>query len=297
MTGRSATIARGLAALRAAKPRSVLRSAWPWMAPALFTFLLFYVVPLGRMVYRSLTDPVLSLQHYRHLLVEAVYRDVFWLTVEVSGLVTVGALLAGYPVAYLLATLRGRAVYIVLVLVLLPFWISALVRNYAWIALLARNGLINTYLIKLGIITTPLPFMFNLSGVVIVMTYVLVPFMILSLYGVMRGIDRRLVRASASLGASRLQTFWYVFFPLSLPGVWAGCLLVFITAMGFYITPMMLGGGRVPMVAVLIDNQVRNILNWGLASALACTLLLAVLVIYYVFDRVLGIDRLMEGRH
>jgi putative spermidine/putrescine transport system permease protein len=135
-----------------------------------------------------------------------------------------------------------------------------------------------------------------MSGVVIVMTYVLVPFMILSLYGVMRGIDRRYLQASASLGASRFQTFWNVFFPLSLSGVWAGSLLVFITAMGFYITPMMLGGGRVQMMAVIIDNQVSNILNWGLASALACTLLLAILVIYFVFDRVLGVDRLIEGK-
>src|SRR5262249_10770728 len=124
------TIAAGLAALRAARPRGLLRSGWVWMAPALLTFLLFYVVPLGRMVHRSLTDPVLSVQHYRHLFVEAVYRDVFWLTVEVSALVTVGALLVGYPVAYLLATLRGRTAKLVLILVLLPFWISALVRNY-----------------------------------------------------------------------------------------------------------------------------------------------------------------------
>lgn len=264
--------------------------------PAVVVFAAFYAVPLGQMAYRSFGAETPTLRHYAYVFSEDVYFLVFKITFEVGALVTLTALLIGYPIAYVLTQLRGRWLMVALAFVLLPFWTSVLVRNYAWIVLLSRRGVVNTVLMNLGLIDAPLPLMFNVTGVVVGMTYVLVPFMILSLYAVMRGIDPHLLRASASLGAPPRQTFWRVFFPLSLPGVWAGCLLVFIMAIGFFITPALLGGGRVPMIATLIENQVRGVLNWGVGSALGTLLLLAALAVYYVFDRTLGVEQLFMGR-
>jgi putative spermidine/putrescine transport system permease protein len=210
--------------------------------------------------------------------------------VKIAVFVTAASLVIGYPIAYFISQLRGTAMTIGLAFVLLPFWTSVLVRNYAWFVMLSRNGVINSSLIGLGLTSQPFALLFNTLAVTIGMTYVLVPFMILSLLSVMRGISSSYLRASASLGASRTETFWRVYFPLSKPGVYAGCLLVFITSIGFFITPALLGGGRVPMIAVLIESQVRGVLNFGVGSALGTLLLAIVLILYYIFDRVLGVE-------
>ncbi|MGE5536160.1 MAG: ABC transporter permease [Acidobacteriota bacterium] len=267
-----------------------------WLAPVLVVFGLFYAVPLVRMVYASVNGASVSLVNYQHLVEEDVYATVFLITLRVALLVTVASLAIGYPVAYFLSKLRGRSLMVALTFVLLPFWTSVLVRNYAWFVLLARRGVVNSTLMGLGVIDQPLPLMFNMIGVTIGMTYVLVPFMILSLFSVMRNIDPAHLRASASLGASDFQTFWRIFLPQSLPGVYAGSLLVFITSIGFYITPALLGGGRVPMMATLIESQVRDVLNFGMGSALGTALLVAVLAMYYALDRVLGVEHLFGGR-
>jgi putative spermidine/putrescine transport system permease protein len=276
--------------------RRLVRSGWIWLLPALFVYTLVYAIPIAQMFWRSIADPTLSLGNWHHLLSEPVYAQVLWLTVRIAVMVTACCVLFGYPIAYMLTMLRGRTFQVSLVLVLLPFWISAIVRNYAWVALLSRRGVVNSLLMANGLIEQPLDLMFNETGVVIAMTYVLLPLMILSLYSVMHGIEAHYLLASASLGAGRLETFWRVFFPLSLSGIWAGSLLVFITAMGFYITPIMLGGGKVQTIAVLIDSQVSHILNWGMGSALGAALLIVVLLIFFVFDRLLGVEHLLEGR-
>lgn len=267
-----------------------------WLAPALLVFAAFYVVPLARMVLASLDGLQLDLRHYRYLVREDIYATVLLITLKISLYVTAAAVVIGYPIAYYLSQLRGVALTIGLALVLLPFWTSVLVRNYAWLVLLSRRGIINSLLIALGIMDQPLPLLFNTTAVVIGMTYVLVPFMILSVLSVARAIDPIYAKASASLGASPLATFWHVFFPLSLPGVYAGVMLVFITAIGFFITPALLGGGRVPMIAVLIENQVRGVLNFGVGSALGTVLLIAVLAMYYLFDRVFAAESLLGAR-
>ena len=263
-----------------------------WLLPMLVVFATFYAVPLARMVFTSFDGAQFDLRHYRYLLREDIYATVLLITLKISVYVTATTVLIGYPIAYYLSRLRGPALTVGLALVLLPFWTSVLVRNYAWYVLLARKGVINTVLMDLGISTQPLPLLFNTTAVVIGMSYVLVPFVILSVFSVARGIDPLYLKASATLGASPLATFWRVFFPLSLPGVYAGALLVFITALGFFITPALLGGGRVPMIAVLIESQVRGVLNFGVGSALGTFLLVAVLAIYYLFDRVLGTESL-----
>ncbi len=263
-----------------------------WLAPALAVFAVFYAIPLARMIFVGLDGSRFDLKNYAYLLHEDIYATVLAITFKIALYVTVSALAVGYPIAYYLSRLRGPRLTVALAFVLLPFWTSVLVRNYAWYALLARQGVINGILVKLGLVAAPLPLLFNTTGVVIGMTYVLIPFMILSLFAVMRSIDPLHLHASASLGASDLETFWRVFFPLSVPGVCAGSLLVFITAIGFFITPALLGGGRVPMIAVLIESQVRGVLNFGVGSALGTLLLAIVLVIYYAFDRLLGVEYL-----
>jgi len=259
----------------------------------LLVYGVFYAVPLGRMVFTSVDGMHFDLRNYAYLWREESYAAVLGITLRISVYVTLATLIVGYPIAYYLTRLRGMAFTIAVALVLLPFWTSVLVRNYAWYVLLARRGVINSVLLGMGLIEDPLPLLFNTTSVVIGMTYVLMPFMVLSIYAAARNIEPVYLRASASLGASPLGTFWRVFFPLSVHGVYAGMLLVFITALGFFITPALLGGGRVPMIAVLIESQVRGVLNFGVGSALGTMLLVAVLLLYYVFDRVLGVQSLL----
>ena len=264
-----------------------------WLAPMLLVFGVFYAVPLARMVFTSIDGMHFNLRHYAYLWGEESYAAVLWITLKISVYVTLTTLVVGYPIAYYLARLRGLALTIGIALVLLPFWTSVLVRNYAFYVLLARRGVVNSILLGTGLIHDPLPLLFNTTSVVIGMSYVLMPFMVLSIYAVARDIEPVYLKASSSLGASPFATFWRIFFPLSLHGVYAGMLLVFITALGFFITPALLGGGRVPMIAVLIETQVRGVLNFGVGSALGTMLLVAVLLLYYVFDRVLGVQSLL----
>jgi putative spermidine/putrescine transport system permease protein len=266
-----------------------------WVLPAATVFGVFYLGGVAQMLWRSVAEGGFGLGHYQEALASDVYATVFANTAKVATAVTAACLLIGYPLAYVMSRLRPNPQRLVLALVLIPFWISALVRNYSWIAILNRNGVVNSLLLSLGIIQEPLPLIYNMTGVLIGMTYVLLPFMVLTLYGAMRGIEDVYLRASASLGASTAMTFRRVFVPLSLPGVWAGCLLVFTIAIGFFITPAMLGGGRVPMIATVIESQVHDVLNWGLASALSVVLLACVLLIYAAFNRILGIKMLLGG--
>jgi putative spermidine/putrescine transport system permease protein len=293
------TVDAGIAASVAAGHRTwrlSLSRGWPWLLPALAFFLVFYVVPLAQMLWRSVSDKGLGLQHYAQIFASDIYINVLISTMKVGVTVALLCLIVGYPLAYFLSRLSGRWLMLTMIFVLIPFWISSLVRNYAWIVILNRRGIVNSTLMALGIIGEPLNLMYNLTGVIIGMSYVLMPIMILALYAAMKGIDPQYARASSSLGASPQQTFLRVFVPLSLPGIWAGSLLVFIIAIGFFITPAILGGGRVPMMATVIEGQVRGVLNWGFGSALGVLLLGAVLIVYLLFDRLLGIEYLIRRR-
>jgi putative spermidine/putrescine transport system permease protein len=293
------TVDAGIAASVAAGHRTwrlSLSRGWPWLLPALAFFLVFYVVPLAQMLWRSVSDKGLGLQHYAQIFASDIYINVLISTMKVGVTVALLCLIVGYPLAYFLSRLSGRWLMLTMIFVLIPFWISSLVRNYAWIVILNRRGIVNSTLMALGIIGEPLNLMYNLTGVIIGMSYVLMPIMILALYAAMKGIDPQYARASYSLGASPQQTFLRVFVPLSLPGIWAGSLLVFIIAIGFFITPAILGGGRVPMMATVIEGQVRGVLNWGFGSALGVLLLGAVLIVYLLFDRLLGIEYLIRRR-
>lgn len=252
----------------------------------------FYFYPVVRLIPLSVEAPAFTLKGYAKFFETGAYLNALIRTVHLSLMVTILTLLIGYPVAYTLAKVKPSTAQMLMVFILLPFWTSILVRSYAWIVLLQRHGIVNNLLQTLGLIDQPLPLMFNMTGVVVGMTHVLLPFMVLSLYSVLVGIDQRLYTAAQSLGAGAGRRFFWITLPLSLPGLAAGSLLVFVLALGFYITPALLGGARVLTIAMLIQIQVEELLNWSFAAATALILLALSVAIITVFDRVMGLDRI-----
>jgi putative spermidine/putrescine transport system permease protein len=227
----------------------------------------------------------------------AVHRDILIRTFAVSASVTVICLLLGFPLAALMARSQGVVANALLILVLLPFWTSLLVRTSAWVVLLQSRGVVNSALAWAGLIdpAAPINLIYNRTGVLIAMTHILLPFMVLPIYSVMKGIPPVYLRAASSLGAPPFSVFWRVYLPMSMPGVSAGCLLVFILALGYYITPALVGGQRDQMVSYFIAYYANQVTNWGMAAALSAILLVAVLILYAVYNRLVGIDRLRMG--
>lgn len=262
------------------------------LVPALVFLGVFFVQPLARMIALSFGAADGPLAHYVRAFESPVYLKVLGMTFQTALGVTLICVLIGVPTAWFLAGLRGRMGTVLVVAVILPFLTSILIRTYAWMAILGRNGVVNQLLLATGLTSAPLPLIYNTFGVYVGMVHVLLPFMVLPVYSVMTGIDPTLFRAAQSLGATPARTLLTVVLPLSLPGIASGALLVFLIAIGFYITPALLGGVGDVMISNLIEVQVIELLNWGFASALAFMLLLATVVIMLLFDRVLGLDRL-----
>jgi putative spermidine/putrescine transport system permease protein len=267
------------------------------LLPAVLVLAVLFAYPLLGIVTRSVYKNGYTLDMYRQIFRVPVYLQVLLATFKVSALVTIVCLALGYPLAYMLATRRPRTAQLLMIIVVLPFFTSIIVRTYAWMVLLGRNGIVNQYLMALGFTDKPLLLLYNQGGVVIGMSYVLLPYMVLTVYSVMRSIDPRLVRAAHSLGASRLQAFRRVFLPLSLPGIAGGTLLVFILSLGFFITPALMGGPSDMMIAMLIEREVEITLNWSFASALAVILLALTLVGFTGYNRIVRLERIFEGRH
>ncbi len=234
----------------------------------------------------------LSLENYARIFESALYRRTFVVTFQISITVTVFCVFLGYPLCYWLTKLPDRTAAILMVFVLVPFWTSVLVRTYAWLVLLQRNGVINSTLMKLGVIQEPLQLAHNLTGSIIGMIHIMLPFLVLPLYATMRSVDTDLVRAAVGLGSSPRGAFWRVFFPMSLPGLFAGIVLVFILSLGFFVTPALLGGGKVQMLAQRIESTITVYSNWGAASALGVVLLLMALAMIWLMNRVFGLDKL-----
>jgi putative spermidine/putrescine transport system permease protein len=261
--------------------------------PALAMILLLVVLPVAWLAWQSIYHNGFTLEHYRRIFTEAIYWRSFALTFEISLLVTLLALLLGYPIAYAASSAPAGWNIVILALVVLPFWTSVLVRAYAWLALLQRNGVINHVLQSLGLIDQPLALVHNTFGTVVATLHILLPFMVLPLYATMQKIPRDLLQAGASLGANPLLVFFRVFLPLSLPGVLAGCTLVFVLSLGFYITPELLGGGRTIMVSMLVSRNVELYDQWGAASAVGVVLLAAVGAIFFAVSRFIPLDRVL----
>jgi len=227
---------------------------------------------------------------------ERIYLYLFFKTFLISGLITLICLLIAFPVSHLLATLPMAKSSLLMILVLLPFWTSLLVRTTSWIALLQEQGIVNDLLVGIGLIGEDgrLTMMYNMTGTIVAMTHVLLPFMILPLYSVMRVIPPSYARAARSLGATSWTTFRRVYLPQTLPGIAAGSLLVFILAVGYYITPALVGGADGQLISNLISFHMSKS-NWSLAAAIAGMLLVSILALYWLYDRLIGIDRLKLG--
>ena len=265
------------------------------LIPSLAFLLVIFVYPLSLILLKSFIDPVPTLKHYLQFFGNPTYFKVLLITFKISLTVTLLSLLLGYPIAYLLSRVSDKTRNYLMILVLIPFWTSLLVRNYAWMVFLGREGVLNRILVGLGLIESPLGLLHTTFAVNVGMVHMMLPFMILAILGVMKGIDLGLLKAAASLGAGSFQTFVRVYFPLTLPGVAAGSLLVFIFSLGFFITPALLGGRGDMMISMLIEAQVSELLNWGFGSALAVILLVTTLILFYVYNRFLGLDRLWGG--
>ena len=265
---------------------------WLPLAPALAFLAVFFVYPLARMLALSMEAPEGPFSYYASILASPVYMTVLGLTFKTALGVTVLCVVLGVPTAYLLASLQGTWRNVLLVAVVLPFLTSILIRTYAWMAILGRNGVVNQLLLRAGLTEAPVRLMHNELGVYVGMVHVLLPFMILPVFSVMSAIDHRLLRAAESLGASPRRALLTVFLPLALPGIASGALLVFLIAIGFYITPALLGGPKQVMISNLIEVQVMELLQWGFGSALAFVLLAATVLLMLLFDRFLGLERL-----
>lgn len=265
------------------------------LVPALVMLVALFVYPLLGILERSVYKDAWTLAFYRQALGEPVYLRVVGLTFRTAALATLVCLTLGYPLAYVLASASPRVARLLLIIVILPFFTSLIVRTYAWMVLLGRNGIVNDYLMTLGLTDRPLKLLYNQGGVLIGMTYILLPFMVLTAFSVMRGIDPGLIRAAHSLGASRWQAFRRVFFPLSLPGVAGGTLIVFILSLGFFITPRLMGGPSDVMIAMLVEHEVEFTLNWSFASALAVILLAITLIGFAVYQRFMRLDRVFQA--
>lgn len=267
------------------------------IVPALVLVAALLLTPLGWLAWLSVIGPEgLTTMHYQRIIDDTGYHNSFLLTFKISIIVTVLAILIGYPVSYMLSRLTTKWAAIGLGLVIIPFWTSLLVRTYTWMLLLQRNGVINDALIDLGIIEEPLVLMHNFTGTTIGMLHIMLPFMVLPLYATMRRIDNELLLAAANLGASPRHAFWWVFFPLSKPGLMAGTLLVFVLCLGFYITPELLGGGRTIMISMLVARNVELYFEWGAASSVAIVLLVIVLAVFWFLNRFLAVERVFGSR-
>lgn len=224
-----------------------------------------------------------------------IYIDLYTKTLRMALIITLLTILMGYPLSYFLAGLPDKSANLLIVFVLLPFWTSLLVRTTSWIALLQTNGVINSFLMGIGVTSEPFEMLYTEFSTIVAMTHILLPFMILPLYSVMRGIDPSYFRAAMSMGARPLQAFLRIYLPMSLPGLSAGALLVFIISVGYYITPALVGGTEGQMISNLIAFHMQQSNNWGLAAALGSILLALILLLYWTFDRFVGTKSLSLG--
>ncbi len=257
--------------------------------PAALLMAACFAWPVARLLVQSISQPVWGLGNYRALVSHPVFIRVLWNTVVISASVDLCCLLIGYPVAYTMATVPPHIRRLLVFMILIPFWSSVLVRSFAWMVLLQRNGLVNDVLVGIGLLQQPAQLVYNRIGVLIGMVQILLPFMIFPLYTTMARIDPAYVQAAATLGAPPARSFRRVYLPLTLPGVLTGGVLVFVIALGYYIVPALLGGLGDTMVAQLIEQQVADFGNWGMAGTLSAVLLAGTCVTLALILRVYGV--------
>jgi putative spermidine/putrescine transport system permease protein len=270
------------------------RRAKGWL-PALPIVILLGAVffyPVLSLLSISLTEPEFGLQHYRKLLTEPIYLQMIWRTTWISIVVTVVTAIIGYPLAYYLTAASPKVARVAMLALFIPFWASILVRTYGIMVIMGRTGVLNNALIAMGIIDRPIQFLFNTWVVQAAMVQVLLPFFVLPLYSVLKTIDPNLMRAARGLGASSLNVFAKVYFPLSLPGIYAGGLIVLVFSFGFFIVPSLLGGRRDVTLSMLVIQQFEGQVNWGLGAAIGAVLLVGTLAIIFAAGKLIGTDRI-----
>ncbi|WP_425403833.1 ABC transporter permease [Hwanghaeella sp.] len=272
------------------------RRYWLLILPALAVMLVFYIWPLVDIFAISVTEPKIGVENYADMFDSRPIRKSFFITFWISAVTTVGCLTFGYIVSYAIYNANHRFVGLMIALVLLPFWLSVLVRSFSWIVLLGRSGVVNESLRGIGLIDEPLALMHNEFGVIVAMIHVMLPFAILPIMANMKGINPAYVDAARGLGASEFKAFLAVYFPQTLPGVLSGALLVFVLSLGFYITPALLGGGRVLMISEYITYQIQEFLNWGLGTALSVALLVATATVILAASRFVDLRRTLLER-
>ncbi|HUI16930.1 MAG TPA: ABC transporter permease [Alphaproteobacteria bacterium] len=265
---------------------------WLFTTPAVLLLAAFYFYPLLSVLWTSVTEPKPGLGNYALLATSPAIQHVLVTTARICALTTAVTILLGYAVAYALVHLSPRARRWMFLGVLLPLWISVLARAFAWVTLLRTEGLVNQLLLELDLTREPLHLMWNELGITIGMIHYMLPYAILPLYANMRGIDLRLVAAARGLGATRGQSFRHVFLPLSLPGIVGAGVLVFIFSLGFFVTPAILGGNRVLMIAQYISIQILEVVRWGIGAMMATVLMAAVLALMALLARIVDFRRL-----
>jgi putative spermidine/putrescine transport system permease protein len=277
------------------RPRRAWRGVptWALLLPALGYLAVVFLVPLLNTLWTSLSDPTIGLQNYALILTEPMYRKVYLRTILVAATVAVLCLLLGYPLAHYMARKGGLVAAALLTVSGLCFWVSFLVRTYAWTVILGHKGPLTMIAELLGIDPPPV-LLFTTTASLIAMTHILLPYMVLTLYVALARIDPTLIRAAHGLGASRFQTFVRVILPQSMPAVISGLLLVFVFCIGFYVTPTLLGSPHDMMISSVIANEIETLLDFGTASALSMVLLGVVVALLLIYDRIVGLDRLVR---
>ena len=265
------------------------------VVPALLLMAALLLAPLAWLVGMSFVrDGALSVANYTRIFGDAFYVGAMLRTLGVALLVTTICAVFGYLIAYAVTLMPGWASATGLVLVTLPFWTSSLVRTYSWLVLLQNRGLVNSWLLKAGVVEQPLQLVNSLSGTYVGMVHIMLPMMVFPLYAVLRRIDPTYMRAAMSFGASPTYAFWRVYFPLSRPGLAAGSLIVFVLSLGFYITPALLGGGRVAIMSTVIERDINFNRDWGPASAMSAVFVLAVLAVFALGSRAVSFERMFQ---
>lgn len=283
--------------------RATVSRPWFLLSPALATIIFLLVIPACFILVYSFwlrtatgaDQAGFYLDNWREVLTDPFYRDILVSTLRIAAITTVICALTGYLPAYFIAMSDSRAKTLLLLLVVLPFWVSYIIRTMSWINILGTTGAVNTLLLSLGIIDRPLDMLYNEGAVILGLVHFLLPFMVLNVYVSLEAIDRNLLDASRSLGASGLQSFFEVTLPLSLPGLAAGGLLCFVLSAGTYITPLVLGGPRNAMFANLVYDAVITQLNWPLGSALSIVLLVVLGSIVLLYNRLIGIGQFAKS--
>ena len=267
----------------------MIKNKFSFATPALIVLFIFFFVPVVSLLMLSVTEPQLGLQNYKELLSTTTYVRVFYNTFLVATIVSILSIIIGFPISWALSIMPSYRANILLAIIVLSMWTNLLTRTYAWMVLLQRTGVINKTLISWGIIDTPIAMVNNLTGVIIGMTYIMLPFMILPLYGVIKKIDPTILFAASLCGANKIQSLFRVLLPLTMSGIMSGALMIFVMSLGYFVTPVLLGSASNMMVAELISQLVQSLVDWGLGGALSLLLVVVTFILYALQIKIFGL--------